>query len=99
MSMDFPFPAKRWEKHEWDQIKNLTKKEIISLLNKDARWANRGANGGRFIFHNSKFSPPYEYLAIHYHPTEGYRDKGLLKEILNHWCCSSEDLRKWKVIR
>jgi hypothetical protein len=97
--MDFSFPKKSWEKNEWAQLKNLTKNNIISLLKKDIRWEFKEANGGRYIYKNPKLPQPHDYLAIHYHPTEGFRDKGLLREILNQWCCTREDLKKWKVIK
>lgn len=97
--MDLPFPKKSWEKQEWDQIKNLTKDAIVSLLKKDVRWEFRGGSGGRLVFHNPKLPSPYENLAIHYHAGEGFRNKGLLKGILNQWCCTREDLIKWKILR
>jgi len=97
--MDFPFPAKKWKKNEWAQLKNLTKKKIIDLLMKDERWEHTGVDGSRYIFYNPKLPRPQENLAIHFHPKEGYRDKGLLKDILSHWCCTLEDLKKWKVIK
>ena len=97
--MNFPFPSKNWEKNEWAQLKNLTKKNIIELLKKDKHWEHTGVNGGRYIFCNPSLSPPFDNLAIHFHPTEGFRNKKLLKDILNHWCCTLDDLKKWKAIK
>lgn len=97
--MNFPFPKKEWSKQDWQQLKNLTKSDLISLLNKDVRWKSMGAKGAEFVFHNPQLQSPYQYLAIHYHPKEGFRNKGLLKNILNHWCCTKDDLKRWKVIK
>jgi predicted RNA binding protein YcfA (HicA-like mRNA interferase family) len=96
--MEFPFPHKSWAKDEWDQIKNLSKKEIISLLNKDGRWQFVGVKGALHIFRNNQYSPPYNYLTIHYH-TGGFNNPSLLRQILNHWCCTPDDLRRWKTIK
>jgi len=94
----FPFPKKEWTRQEWQQLKGLTKDDLISLLKKDARWELAGTKGSRYIFHNSKLDTPYQYLEIHYHK-EGFRNKGLLKDLLNQWCCTKEDLKKWKVLK
>jgi len=96
--MYFPFPDKKWDKQDWDQIKNITKEKLISLLKKDDRWEFRGARDAKYVFYNPKLKPPFEYLAIHYHPHESFREKSLLKRILNHWCCTREDLKDWGAI-
>jgi predicted RNA binding protein YcfA (HicA-like mRNA interferase family) len=96
--LDLPFPKKEWARQEWDQIKNLSKIDLISLLNKDGRWEFIKAKGNQYIYRNPKLKPPFNYLAIHYHK-EGFRNKGLLKQLLNQWCCTKEDLKRWKVIK
>lgn len=96
--MQFPFANKEWDKNEWDQLKNLRKTDIISLIKKDQRWEFRGAKGARYQFYNQQIKPPYDYLTIHHHK-EGFHNPGLLKNLLNHWCCTKDDLRKWKVIK
>jgi len=94
----FPFIKKEWTKQEWQQLKGLTKKDLISLLKKDRRWEWVSTKGSRYIFHNPERKQPFDYLEIHYH-NEGYRNPGLLQDILNQWCCTKEDLKKWKVIK
>jgi len=95
----FPFPKKEWSKQDWQRLKNLTKEDLISLLKKDPRWEFAGTEGARFVFLNRRLQEPYTHLTIHYHKKEGFRDKGLLKNILDHWCCTREDLKKWKVLK
>ena len=95
--MQLPFPKKTWQKNEWQRLKNLTKINLIKLLDKDDRWTFIKVKGGRYIYHNPQYKSPHNYLAIHYHK-EGFRNPGLLKDILNHWCCTSEELHKWGVI-
>jgi hypothetical protein len=96
--MEFPFPHKRWTGQEWDQIKNLTKLDLISLLDKDSNWTFVGVKGANYVYYNPQHKPPYDYLTIHYH-REGYRNKGLLRRLLDHWCCTGEDLKRWKIIK
>lgn len=95
--MEFPFPKKKWTSQDWSQIKNLTKIDLISLLKKDNYWEFVGVKGAKYIFHNPQYKPPYDYLTIHYH-REGM-DAGLLKHLLNHWCCTRDDFKRWKVIK
>lgn len=97
--MDFPFPKKQWGKQDWDQIKNLTKVDLISLLDKDDHWEFVQAKGARYTYFNTEYAPPYNYLTIHYHPRERYREAKLLCQILDHWCCTRDDLIRWKVIK
>jgi len=96
--MELPFPHKKWTGQDWDQVKNLTKIELIGLLQKDKRWRQVETKGGRYIFFNPQHKSPYQYLAIHYHKA-GIRDKHLLRSILDHWCCTREDFVSWKVIK
>lgn len=97
--MDFPFPLKKWDKQDWDQIKGLTKAEIISLLQKDNRWQFVGAKGSKHVFQNTQYKPPFDYVSIHYHPKERFREEKLLKHLLNHICWTREDFVKWKIIK
>ncbi|MFA5645505.1 MAG: type II toxin-antitoxin system HicA family toxin [Candidatus Ratteibacteria bacterium] len=94
----FPFIKKEWSKSEWGQLKNLTPKDLITLLKKDTRWELVKTKGSRYIFYNVKLETPYQYLEIHHHK-KGYRNKGLLKSILDQWCCTKNDFKKWNVIK
>lgn len=96
--MKLPFPKKQWEKQDWQQIKNLTKVDLISLLDKDSHWEFKGVKGAKYIYYNRQYKPPYDYLAIHYHKEE-FKNKGLLRHLLDHRCCTRDDLKRWKVIK
>ena len=96
--MELPFPKKKWTNQERQQLKRLTKIDLISLLDKDDRWEFRGVKGARYTYYNPGIRPPNEYLTIHYH-REGFRNIGLLLHILDHWCCTREDLKRWKVFK
>lgn len=96
--MKLPFARKEWANQEKQQFKKLTKIDLISLLKKDNRWEFAGVKGNKYIFHNSEYKPPYNYLTIHYH-REGFKNIGLLLDLLDHWCCTRDDLRHWKVIK
>lgn len=96
--LPFPFPKKSWKKNEWNQLKGLTKIEMIRLLEKDDRWEHVATKGSRYIFYNPDLPEPFRYVEIHHH-REGYRDKGLLRKLIDHICWTREDLRNWGVIR
>lgn len=97
--MELPFPKKKWSKQEWDQLRGITKSKMIALLNKDTRWEFLGTKGSRYIYRNSELRAPFDHVAIHFHPKEGYRDQKLLRAILDHICWTRDDLVKWKVIK
>jgi hypothetical protein len=95
--MELPFPKKDWGT-DWNQIKNLQPKDLISIMKKDSRWEFIGVSGARYLYRRADIPKPHDIIAIHYH-NKGYRDKGLLKDILNHTCWTKEMLRAWKVIK
>lgn len=95
-----PFPRKAWERQDWLRIRSLTKIEIIKLLDKDARWQAVGAKGSKYTYYNAKLKSPHNYLTIHYHSDKDqFNNENLLKDILDHWCCSKDDFVRWKVIK
>jgi hypothetical protein len=96
--MELPFPKKEWTYKEKQQFRNISKIEIIKLLDKDKRWDFKGVKGNKYVYYNSQIKPPYDYLTIHYHK-EGYRDIKLLLYLLDQWCCNRDDLKRWKVIK
>jgi hypothetical protein len=96
--MDSPFRKKKWTKQERDQIRPLTKIDMIKLLDKDPRWKFLGAKGGRYIYGNPKCPKPYDHVAIHYHK-EGFHNLSLLLQLIDNICWTAEDLRNWKVIK
>jgi hypothetical protein len=99
--MKLPFPKKSWNKQDWSQIKNLSKIDMISLLDKDPHWERVGTKGALYIYYNpecAKYGQQYAYVAIHYHREE-YRDKGLLRGLIDHICWTRDDFKRWKVIK
>ena len=97
--MDLPFPKKVWTNPERQQFRKLTKIDLINLLDKDDRWEFKGVKGAKYTYYNPQINPArYRYLTIHYH-REGFKNIGLLLDILDHWCCTKEDLKRWKVIK
>lgn len=78
--MRLPFPRKKWTKNEWDQLKGLTKIEVIKILDKDDTWEYIGTKGGRYIYKSDEYDEPFNHLAVHYHH-EGYGDK-MLRDVL-----------------
>ena len=96
--MEFPFPKKKWTKQEKQQFNKLTKIDLINLLNKDNRWEFKGVKGNKYTYHNPTIKSPYDYLTIHYHREE-YKNIGLLLFILDQWCCTRDDLKRWKIIK
>ena len=95
--MNPPFPKKKWAKQERDQIKSLTKIDMIKLLNRDPRWEFLGAKGARYVYGNPQCPKPYDHVAIHYHK-EGFRNPGLLFQIIDNICWTAKDLKNWGVI-
>ena len=96
--MELPFPQKQWTKQEWSQLKNFRPDDFINLLAKDDHWELIAMKGARYIYENPELPKPHDLLEIHYHKAE-YRNKGLIRYLLNHWCCTREDLRRWKVLK
>ena len=96
--MKFPLPQKEWTSQEWSQLKNLSPIDMISLIGKDDRWELVTVKGNKYIYRNPRLEKPHDILEIHYHKKE-YRNKGLIKFLLNHWCCTRADLKRWKIIK
>jgi len=96
--MELPFPKKKWTYQEQQQFKKLTKIDLINLLNKDNRWEFTGVKGNQYTYHNPTIKPPYDYLTIHYH-REQYKNIKLLLFIFDQWCCTRDDLKRWKIIK
>ena len=82
------------EKRIWDQLKNVTAKELIQALQKDG-WKKQLRRGAVQSFLNLETN---EILTIHYHPKKTYGQK-LLKELISRTRWTEEDLRHLKLIR
>ena len=96
--MNLPFPKKKWTKQEREQIRPLTKIDMIKLIDKDPHWEFLGVKGARFVYGNPKYPKPYDHVAIHYHK-ERFYDPSLLFQIIDNICWTAEDLRNWGVIK
>lgn len=97
--MNIPFPRKQWGRQAWLQIRKLTKIQLISLLDKDSRWEKWGAKGAKYIYHTSRYKPPYDCLTIHYHRGERFNNETQLRRLLDHWCCTEDDFIHWKIVK
>ncbi len=82
------------EKKIWDQLKNVTAKELIQALKKDG-WERQLSRGAVQSFLNLETN---KILTIHYHPKKTYGQK-LLKELISRAGWTEEDLRRLKLIR
>lgn len=92
--MVFQLPRKKWSKPDWSQIKNLTKVDLIRMLDKDDRWEFVGIKGALYMYHNGEMKAPWDYVTIHYHPREGFRNKGLLQQLLDQICWLAADIKR-----
>ncbi len=92
-------PKKQWSLSAKQQLKNLTKAEIIKLLEKDARWEKQQCKGGSAIpFRNPNLPPPLNYVAIHFHSKQtcGW---DLLEKLLAQICWTEQYLKSKKIIK
>jgi hypothetical protein len=93
-------PQKKWSRKVWTQLRNITKKKIRSLLDKDSRWTRvEGRHGAEIAYHNSDLPHPFDKLTIHPHSGARYENEFLLKQLLNQICWTEDTLREWKVIK
>lgn len=90
-------PKKDWGKY-WEQIKDLKRKQIIRLLDKDPRWEFVKVRGSHYVYYNAELPSPHNYVEISHH-AGGYGDKSLLKMLLDNICWDIAVLKKWKVIK
>ncbi len=82
----------------WNQIKNLSKGELISALERDG-WTLDASKGGIRLYINTR-SDPHRRVAIHYHKaSETFRNPRLLKDVLQSIGWSVEDLKRLKLFR
>jgi len=92
-------PKKKWSKGAWDQLRNITKKKILNLLDKDPRWTLVPSRGATITYHNPALPIPFDKVAIHPHSGKGYRRQSLLRDLLDQICWTEESLREMKVIK
>ncbi len=80
-------------KQVWDQIKNVTARELIKALKKDG-WTRRNTSGACQGFS----SPDGRYVSIHVHPKKTYGPK-LLKALIKDIGWDQTDLKRLKLIK
>jgi predicted RNA binding protein YcfA (HicA-like mRNA interferase family) len=76
----------------WRQIKNKTKDEIISALQKDGWILDESKGAEQIYLKNNK------RVSIHYHPKETFGPK-LLKNLLADIGWNEDDLKRLKLIK
>ncbi len=90
---------KKWSKSAWDQLRNIRKKSLKELLDKDPKWSLIVTKTARATYYNPVYPPPYDHVSIHIHPTEGFRREGLLRDLLDRVCWTEDSLREMKAIK
>jgi len=80
-------------RHIWNQIKNITSKELIAALQKDG-WIQDFTKSAILVFRH----PTGKRVTIHYHPNKTYGEdllKGLIRDI--GW--TDEDCKRLKLAK
>ncbi|NOX36796.1 MAG: addiction module toxin, HicA family [Calditrichaeota bacterium] len=80
-------------KHIWDQLKNITSKELIKALEKDG-WQRDVKRGAIQVY----FKPNGKRVTIHHHPKKTYGPK-TLQSLFKDIGWKEEDLRRLKLIK
>ena len=81
-----------FSKSVWDQLKNITPKEVISALERDG-WVKDVTRGATRAYYKEG-----QRVVIHYHPKKTY-GPGILKGILGDIGWSEKDLSRLKLIK
>ncbi len=82
----------------WNQIRNLSKGELISALERDG-WTLDSTRGSIRLYIDTR-SHPHRRVAIHYHKaSETFRNPRVLNDVLQSIGWSVEDLKRLKLIR
>ena len=83
------------KKQVWDQIKNITAKDLISSLNNDNNWDLDIIKGAEHVFITKDKK---RRVSIHYQPGKTYGPK-LLKKLLADIDWTEKDMRRLKLIK
>lgn len=83
--------------HVWNQLKNLTAKEIIKALERDG-WHADPTSRGADIGYIKAGQSNRRVVNIHFHPKKTYGPK-TLNAILDDIGWTEDDLRRLKLIR
>ena len=83
----------------WNQIKNLTKGEFISALERDG-WQEEVTGGGsERLFLKPNPDGTHRRIAIHFHHAKDTMGRGLLMALLQDTGWTDTDLVRLKLIR
>lgn len=82
-----------YSRNVWQQIKNITKKELCRALEKDG-WLMDETRGAVRVYRTQKG----DRVTIHYHAKDTFGEK-LLKKLLSDIGWSEEDLKRLKLIK
>lgn len=94
MSQDYKIP-----RHVWQQLKGITSKELLKVLEKDRNWTLVRTRGSIHYFQNPKKPPKSQEAAIHVHPKEGGYSPKMLRGLLGTIGWTEEEMRKLKLIK
>ena len=82
----------------WQQIKNITAKEIVRALKRDG-WIQERTRGATIGFTKEKNDAPgYNRIVVHFHPGKTYGPT-LLKKLLAETGWNESDLIRLKLIK
>lgn len=86
-----------FSKNVWNQIKNLTKDEIIGALKRDG-WNQDPASKDATIAFLKEASPKSKRIVIHYHP-HATCGPNLLRDLISEIGWTEADLKRLKLIK
>jgi hypothetical protein len=82
----------------WNQVRNISKGELITALERDG-WTLDGNRGGIRLYISTRHTPSRR-VEIHYHKSsETFRNPGLLKNVLGSIGWDLDDLKRLKLVR
>jgi len=86
----------------WNQLKNLTKGEFVSALERDGWTLEKPSASSGSIRLYIKYDPqgkPLKRIEIHYHHSSDTMGAGLLKGLLAGTGWTEKDMRRLKLIK
>jgi predicted RNA binding protein YcfA (HicA-like mRNA interferase family) len=86
----------------WNQLKNLTKGELVSALERDGWTLEKPSASSGAIRLFIKYDPqgkPLKRVELHYHHSSDTMGPGLLKGLLADAAWTDKDMRRLKLIK
>lgn len=84
-----------YSKDVWNQLKGITKDELITALEKD-NYELDATRGAVRAYRNKETG---NRITIHYHPNATFKNPGLLKAILDDLGWTEKDMKRLKLIK